>query len=306
MINVEINQLIGKTAVVSKSLKCQTITPLLMHGGDKENHPKIPPLASAQLRIPSIKGLVRYWFRALQATDGAKMYEQEVELFGGSSDKALKSTLLLSVDRFLMSKKQEVMLPHRERKFTTPGIPAHTDFTLDVQTYTKDKRMFDMLLTYVQLSFYLGGFGQRSRRGFGSIDLVEESFSTVEAWLEHVQSLIEKVSDLPVARQQSSLTVQKQTALAKHPLLQAVYVGKAFPIASDALLVINQASHDVAKQFSGALGSASPRHASPLLGSVKKIGDQYYPVVTQVLQQNDDRRFEKAKRVFLEKVGVRF
>lgn len=303
---MELNQLIGKNAIISKSLKCQTITPLLMHGGDKENRPKFPPPASAQLRIPSIKGLVRYWFRALQVTDGTKMYEQEVKLFGGSSDKAFKSKLLLSLDKSLISKKQEVMLPHRERKFTTPGIPAHTDFTLDAQTYKKDERLFDTLLTYVQLSFYLGGFGQRSRRGFGSIDLVEESFSTVEAWLEHVQSLIEKVSDLPIVRQQSLLTVQKQTALAKHPLLQAVYVGKAFPTASDALLVINQASHDVAKQFSGALGSAKPRHASSLLGSVKKIGDQYYPVVTEVLQQNDDKRFEKAKRVFLEKVGVHF
>lgn len=299
---VEVKELTGKTSLISQSLKCRTITPMLMHGGDKNNNQKP---ASAQLRIPSIKGIIRYWYRALEVKDSETMYKQEVAWFGGSSDQAVKSKLILSLDKPLVSTTQEKMLPHRPRSFTTYGIPVNSNFTLHVQTLIKDEPLFERLLTYVQLSLYLGGFGQRSRRGFGSIELVEESFPTVEAWLQHVKALIGVVSDIPITLHSTHLAVDNITGRVRHPLLQAVYVGAAYSTADEALKAINLASHDAAKQFSGALGSAKPRYASPLIGSVKKIGGKYYPVITEVMNKSDDRRYDGAKRLFLEKVGVR-
>ncbi|PWA13089.1 type III-B CRISPR module RAMP protein Cmr1 [Pueribacillus theae] len=300
---MDIKELIGRTSLLSSSLECRTITPLLMHGGDKEKRRDKEQPASSQLRIPSIKGVIRYWFRALE-TDLETMYKREVELFGGSSDNALKSRLILTFDKQVVSKKLEKVLPHRSKSFSTYSISPDTSFTLHIKAYKKNEEYFEELLTYVKLSLYLGGFGQRSRRGFGSIEFVDETFSTPETWLQNVQSLIQKVSALPVSLKSEQLIVNKKTTVIGHPQLQAVHIGKAHKVANDVLQNINQASHDVAKKFEGILGSHDPRYASPIIGSVKKIGKEFYPIVTEVKAKNENPRYNDAKMVFLEKVGV--
>lgn len=57
------------------------------------------------------------------------------------------------------------------------------------------------------------------------------------------------------------------------------------------------------------LGMArSGRQASPLHGTVRQIGRQFYPVVTEVITQPDEllsRQYKEQRDAFLQAMGVR-
>lgn len=56
------------------NLTVKVITPLFMGGANQQ----------AELRSQSIKGIIRYWWRALKATnDIKKLMEEEAKIFGG-------------------------------------------------------------------------------------------------------------------------------------------------------------------------------------------------------------------------------
>ena len=152
---MNIEKVIGKSPVITKILDCTTITPLLMHG--KENK------KLAELRAPSFTGVFRYWFRALQPASSASMismFQEESDLFGGTRRKSKKSPLVVSVSSLSAEEHHYNTRPHAPYKkppTIVPGIPENKSFQLQLQTYLKDEHLFDTVLTYAKISFYLGG-----------------------------------------------------------------------------------------------------------------------------------------------------
>lgn len=219
--------------------------------------------------------------------------------------------------------------PHRTfrngNSAKSAGIPENTSFNIHLQTFKKDEPYFDKLVTYAKLSFLLGGFGMRSRRGFGSIDITNgQKFQTPEQWLAYVQQLITSVSDIPVEHKNNQLIAARNNHRINHPRLLGVYIGDSYQSSHEALVAINQTSSIVKKKFGPALGDINDRRrkgakpsgykgegeklATPLIASVKPIGENYYIVVTEVQNTKfpNDPVYENAKKMFLEEVGATY
>src|ERR1017187_5301400 len=69
----------------------RVVTPMFLGGAD--------PLREAELRVPSFKGALRFWWRALAwlrgIRDVAELRKQEAELFGNSETNVGQSKVLL-------------------------------------------------------------------------------------------------------------------------------------------------------------------------------------------------------------------
>ncbi len=148
------------------SLTCKIITPLFMGGAEQQ----------PELRTQSFNGLFRYWFRLL----GGK-FEDEKRLFGWGGEKANEGLIKIvvktqgwSFSSFQPSGAGYNYLGFSLRLTRREGIQNSNNFTIifhfHLKTTEEDIKKF---LCAVWCAFYLGNFGSRSRRGFGSI-VVEE------------------------------------------------------------------------------------------------------------------------------------
>lgn len=174
-----------------KSVKftLKVITPLFMGGGNQE----------AELRGQSIKGMIRFWYRALKAeNDIKKLKEEEVKIFGGQIKnkqnelEAISSKIKISIIKNNISVGSDLKVDYRLNSTYNPqtrnitGVDAGLSYLLysTIQTsrnYIKDGSTFSLVLSSLDenalkqtlaafwCSIYLGGFGTRSRRGAGNL-----------------------------------------------------------------------------------------------------------------------------------------
>ncbi len=159
-----------------RTFKLKTTTALFMHGADPDNE--------AELRPPAIKGIMRYWFRALAGADYPieQLRNMEEKLFG-VADANTGSRLVVRVGQPLVSKQGDKfdLLPHKDRpgeRSSKSAIPANKVFEITIQARPAtdpagvEKRL-EVASWVLWLAVHLGGFGQRSRRGAGSLELLE-------------------------------------------------------------------------------------------------------------------------------------
>ena len=63
-------------------LKCEIVTPMFCYGADGK---------TPELRAPSLKGALRFWWRAIHPNlDLERLKKEETEIFGGSGDDEAK------------------------------------------------------------------------------------------------------------------------------------------------------------------------------------------------------------------------
>ncbi len=157
----------------SISFNCEIITPMFLAGADGE---------TPELRAPSIKGALRFWWRALhghlpinddEVQKGLK--SQETEIFGGGGDKATRSAIIIKTTHPEWDGSyRPYLLPHKnlgQKKAFNPDTPQHFEISLFL---TRSVRGFDMdkFKSLFVLTCLLGGVGKRSRRGCGSVKIV--------------------------------------------------------------------------------------------------------------------------------------
>ncbi len=165
----------------------QVNTPLFLGGAEKEKNPgeekKDKP---AELRLPSFKGALRFWWRALAWAefdgDLSKIKEKEDSLFG--SMKTGQSKLFF---RFLEKPKIDTInnisrelvylagmgLSKPDGNLTRPAMKNNNQFVIEIG-YLEEKlnRKQLQLVERALISLGMfGGLGARSRRGFGSLTL---------------------------------------------------------------------------------------------------------------------------------------
>jgi len=165
-----------------KSMKftLDMITPGLCGGAD--------PVSQAEIRPPSIRGQLRWWFRALggfASLYSQSVYQQEAEIFGSVAEKIGRASILQVRTRLtrpvqtmmknaadlnanMNSPKGYLLFPLRDRKrkmFTSTDLPS---FELHISWRGKD-RLFDDILALITMFGSLGALGSRSRRGFGAL-----------------------------------------------------------------------------------------------------------------------------------------
>lgn len=172
--------------------ECETITPMFLSGADGK---------TPELRAPSIKAAMRFWWRALNSDKSIPdLREAESKIFGGSGENEGKSKLQIKITEknFDVSNNLFKRFPtkpiHKEngkgKKF---DISILDYLTFGPCTYNKDKKRNEFIRNYItqgskfnivikydstfikqnEIEFLLflvseiGGIGTKSRNGFG-------------------------------------------------------------------------------------------------------------------------------------------
>ena len=153
----------------------RTLTPLFLAGADQ---------TQAELRAPTFRGLMRYWYRALVGglvgTDSAGLIavkELETSIFGATNTGSKVTIRVLEEpfesisfrrsgdgkDYLLWSMEQFTGKPRRRY------IPQDTNFQLILSAKNENTRELEQALAAFWLLIHLGGVGSRSRRCAGSL-----------------------------------------------------------------------------------------------------------------------------------------
>ena len=172
-------------------LKVRAVTPAYIAGAES---------SKPELRVPSFKGLLRFWYRAF---DPSFRYH-EPEIFGGAAGGHGQSAFLLRVsehggprrwswDHGLIERFSEGhghRMKNGIRYLANMAVPARqaiapsAEFTMRAISLRRPRepRVRRALLGSLWLLFHLGGAGSRSRRGFGSFSL--ERWGPTDEWPE--------------------------------------------------------------------------------------------------------------------------
>lgn len=171
--------------------ECETVTPMFLAGADG---------VTPELRPPSIKGMMRFWWRALNGhlvgTDFRELKKKEAEIFGSSDEKIGRSRFNLNVNKKL--NKNDIIeslwkeIPNKPMTSRTgnkynvptnyegisyllystlmvserPYIKSGTSFSIQILSY--DEKILQDSINSLYVLALLGGLGTRNRRGAGS------------------------------------------------------------------------------------------------------------------------------------------
>ncbi len=283
------------TALAKHTITLQTITPLLMHGAN--------PKDIAESRETSFKGVIRYWWRVLQL-NSSELLQEETRLFGGAGGRedGVSSPLRLRVSE-LKGQRSYAIRPHRGPSAgRTKGIDEGSTIELRMAVLRKDVDLLKFYKNLLEFAFSVGAFGQRARRGYGSLQIEGIKWTTVDDYLFHLQNLIYELTD-------SYFADFKNASDVKHPIIRNLWVGESIPTSKEVLIKIGQASSNANASAGneGYLlgGIGRKRQASPLHASVRKIGANFHPIVVETCEkQRVSQEYRKQRNIFLEELGV--
>jgi len=182
------------------------VTPMFLGGAE--------PNKCAELRTQSIKGALRFWYRAIDSN-----YRENEQIIFGSADKG-QSSLLLTLDKYIngsqkwkkkryklfnVVEKTENQKEHSSKEDDTwtlngniylgfslhmgenerKAIPPGKEFTIKLLNRPNKALGITQqrgVISSIWLLGHIGGLGSRSRRGFGSIAL--QSWNVPDSWLD--------------------------------------------------------------------------------------------------------------------------
>ena len=248
----------------------------------------------AELRPASFKGLLRYWYRAsIAETRLIKLHKRENQLLGSTEEAAsfaIKINDINQINNKRQYQTRECPVPHWENKknknsFKSKGLKEGVVFDLELSFRNKiSKQKMKQIKAAFEISLLLGGVGQRSRRGFGSIHATNWKFNTKRDFLGTVVNKLSILKDRNYQIKDSYLTV-KENREYNYPVIKDVFVGTQG--SKEGLLKkIGQASSNNAKWDSSGY---KDRMASPAYVSIKEIGGNFYPIITKLEVAEDDK-----------------
>jgi CRISPR-associated protein Cmr1 len=138
--------------------------------------------STPELRPSSIKGVLRFWWRAMHGDMAvAALRREESRIFGGVGEKAMRSSVTIKVGqhRPAKQKNQDIGLDQQQH----PGIGYLLYSTIFVQKRDCFKPGSEFIISFSSYSLasleaavkafaclvFFGGLGSRSRRGAGSV-----------------------------------------------------------------------------------------------------------------------------------------
>ncbi|WP_053959474.1 type III-B CRISPR module RAMP protein Cmr1 [Sulfobacillus thermosulfidooxidans] len=157
----------------------QLVTPAFLEGFKTEKK-------YMRIREMSIKGLIRFWWRALAyplyGHDIATLHNREADLFGSTKQNSSVLFLPSEDEGFVVEESSKPfepykgiqylgygLLPQNDKQPIPPYIKVPWHFTIRLLSKTD----FDpLLINAFKILGLIGGMGRRSRRGFGSLSIV--------------------------------------------------------------------------------------------------------------------------------------
>ncbi len=234
----------------------EVVTPLFLGGAD--------PASTVELRPPSIKGALRFWWRALAwgrhngVLDAIRKEEQEI--FGAAGDDggrlgqasfSLRARWLSEPSRLAETGPRSLTSGKMGASYLSYGIinrgqgnsprscyqpGKYLELTFQALRRADNKFEFHpSLLDAIKLFGLLGGLGGRSRRGWGSVALIElggegsalqwQAPQDLDQYRDALSSILSRTADTPEAR---------YSAFGRGARLHV------FGVAADALAVLDQ------------------------------------------------------------------
>jgi len=302
-------------------LKCEVITPMFLSGANE-----------AELRAPSIKGILRYWWRSLNGHLSLKdLKKKEGDIFGSIESGDEKKSRV----NILLNNKKMKISPSSPKLSSSHTFKVH-GYSLDIfdyllygvldsenhnNSYTKNyfnvSSTFDLVLNCqnsdvkdeVLKSLYVwneyGGLGAKSRNGFGSI---------------YISNLNEYTKDFSMSNLFSNQKLTPYTSFVEGQV-KWFELDKTFEKWKDALGTIGMAyrnarlriespHHYEERQYIGApleprgqhFKSKMLRHSKPYFLKVKKVEDEFKAGILFIPSLYIDHNFSGRKGLLKQNV----
>ncbi|WP_373553990.1 type III-B CRISPR module RAMP protein Cmr1 [Haliscomenobacter sp.] len=274
---------------------CSTITPLFMAGADG---------STPELRAPGIKGALRFWWRALHghlAID--QLRDQEAKIFGSTKG---RSKVLIRLEEPIDETQiiNTSLLPHKGGSNGNAfaenlDFKIRVDFAENIISVEKMKNLFILACT-------LGGWGKRSRRGFGSVVVTAidgtplSNITDLQGILTHINKVIPNKFSIQ-GNSIKPIDLITKNYREEYPYLLEIQIGNS----KTDLRAIGKATHDIMGEdepektnYKYAVGAGSPRFASPIYVSML---NSHLPVITTLksvnpkITRNDENRGARVK-----------
>jgi len=158
-------------------------TPIFIYGANKQ---------SPEMRVPSIRGMIRWWFDALGKSQKAD------DILGCADGNAPKASKVILRIKGNLEEYSSPKLPHKGSALT-PAFKSGGVFTLEVkERFKMPDEDWNLLKRVIETWLMLGGLGGRSTRAAGSVYNCGKEFNSPEEWLGHARELISGSSNIEV------------------------------------------------------------------------------------------------------------
>ncbi|MBL7815761.1 MAG: type III-B CRISPR module RAMP protein Cmr1 [Saprospiraceae bacterium] len=272
---------------------CELITPLFMSGADG---------TTPELRAPSIKGALRFWWRAMNGhLTIEELKKQEGQIFGDTSQRS--RIIIKGIELTSPKIVKRSPLPHRERGFMKEAFDTRQFFTLKIGFIDNAVFTIEQVKSLVYLTFTLGGLGNRSRRGFGSVKLSGTDKPTISVILKHLKTVNPKGIFEENTEGGISARYNRENA---YPFIKEIEIGRPD---NDLLRIIGDATHFVMRDnpypYKASIGmGAGDRFSSPIYVSVVQQNKDNLPIITTlntVPPQNGQKNYSRDISLSLQK-----
>ena len=263
----------------SITFECETITPMFLAGADGR---------TPELRPPSLKGLMRFWWRAMNGNlPLEKLKKKEAEIFGASDENIGRSKISIRILSDILQTSTYPPIPYKNFKFD--DIIPNQNISIILSTHYNNA--IDKYSDILKVSIILGGLGKRARRGFGSVrilDVDNQSYKS-EYNLENILKLVNKIGDNKYYKIENGKIVLKQNITAQYPFLKEIEIGKEYDSWKELLKKVAEASHN--HDFDSLGFGGNKRLASPIYVSVlKNTNNKYLPIISTLNTVFGDKR----------------
>ena len=263
---------------IRREFEVEVVTPMFLGGAN---------VYEAELRTPSLKGMLRFWWRTTCGiNDLEDLKKKESQIFGDTTQKAPFSVHVESINNaqpVLKNLPKGQTFPVKtyrvgiidylgfglrdKKNYLRQHYPAGTKFKV-VFIFSGEKLETEIVDAFRSLVFF-GGLGARSRNGFGSLALNDGSKPSI--------SLDGPLKPYSSTSEKSELFLTKKSGVTKwEEALSAI--GMAY---KDARLSL-EPKHSyqkrllIAKPIVQAKGDSNVRHSKPYFLHVGKTSAGYY------------------------------
>jgi CRISPR-associated protein Cmr1 len=280
----------------SITFTCEVITPMFLAGADG---------STPELRPASIKGALRFWWRAMNGhLELAEMKKREGEIFGGTDKGMGRSCFTVRLtNRQNITVVQAKSVPHKNNTSSSIQHGTRFDITFSILPFKGEGFVFglDELKSLFELTAILGGYGKRSRRAMGCVKInstkepidVKQYEKTIDN--SSVLSLLQKHST-HYKIQGESIFLSYQGTMQPYPWIRQIQIGEESDknIPNHTSDVTHQLHGKYGQSYEPNLGHANRgRFASPVIVSVYDNANT--PIITTLnaIPDRGDRDLDK-------------
>ena len=252
------------------TFNCEIITPMFLGGADGKN---------VELRASSLKGSLRFWWRAMHGNLSIQeLYQKECEMFGCGGENATKSSVSIRIKGKPIRQQEFALVPHKP---FIKGNAMPPKETFQVVIMSPDKQL-DQVKAAFLLTCILGGFGKRVRRGMGSVTIqkiLEEPNYQPISELPNILDLLNLVNPGKFLLEKNSI-VSDFKKNNQYPYIKQIQMGRTDV---NILRKVSQTTHDLKDNpsYNVSLGHVyRGRFASPIYVSTLQTSKGICPIIT--------------------------